>query len=51
MRAEWINLFSAFYMDWRRCGWEGFQSSWAPGVTFTKTLTSAMPGGKCGLEG
>lgn len=29
---------------------EGFQSTWLPGVTFTKALASAIPGDECGLE-
>lgn len=51
MRAECINQFSAFCMDWRRCGGEGFPSTWLTGVTFTKALSSAMPADECGLEG
>lgn len=51
MRAEWIKKISAFCMDWRRCGGEGFPGTWLTGFTFTKALASAMPGDVCGLEG
>lgn len=53
MRTEWINQFSSkqICMDCRRFGGEGFQSTWLPGIIFTKARASAMPDDECGLEG